>query len=105
MAGLVTATLDSVRSFTGSIAWAPLVRVSRAAILSLLTGLEVGQLTIRDKDGTDAVDCCAGSVLVASGAICGHGQLASRVSLIRSRELKSLPGLRRELHARRVRVS
>lgn len=55
MAGLVTATLDSVRSFTGSIAWAPLVRVSRAAILSLLTGLEVGQLTIRDKDGTETI--------------------------------------------------
>jgi hypothetical protein len=55
MAGIVTATLDSLRSYAGSVAWGPLVRTSRAAILSMLQGIEVGQLTIREKDGSETI--------------------------------------------------
>jgi hypothetical protein len=55
MAGIVTATLDSLRSYAGSVAWGPLVRTSRAAILSLLSGIEVGQLAVREKDGSETI--------------------------------------------------
>ena len=55
MAALVTSVLDSLRSFTGSVAWGPLVQISRSSILSLLQGIQVGQLTVREKDGVETV--------------------------------------------------
>ena len=58
MASLVTSVLDSLRSYTGSVAWAPLVQLSRSSILSVLSGIERGTLTIREKDGTETV--CGG---------------------------------------------
>lgn len=55
MAGILVSTLDAVRSYTGSFAWAPLIQLSRSAILSLLKSVEIGQLTVRDTDGTVTV--------------------------------------------------
>ena len=55
MAGLVTFALDSVRSFAGSVAWAPLVQFSKSSILNLFKEIEVGQLTIKEKDGSTTV--------------------------------------------------
>ena len=55
MSGLVTSLLDSARSYAGSIAWGPLVQVSRASILSVLKGIQIGQLTIKEKDGTETI--------------------------------------------------
>lgn len=55
MTSFVSSALDSLRSFTGSVAWAPLVQLSRSSILSLMKGIEVGQLTIREKDGTETL--------------------------------------------------
>ena len=51
----MTSLLNTARSLTGSIAWSPLVQLSRASILNLLKGIEVGQLTVKEKDGTETV--------------------------------------------------
>lgn len=50
--------LDRLRSFTGSIAWGPLVNLSRSLILSTLSGIRVGKLTIHERDGTQTI--CGG---------------------------------------------
>ncbi len=42
----------SVRASVGLITWAPLVRFSRSAVLSILGRIEVGRLVIIDNDGT-----------------------------------------------------
>ena len=55
MAGLVASVVDSVRSYAGSFAWAPLVRLSRSTILGLMSSIERGQLTINEMDGTVTV--------------------------------------------------
>lgn len=53
MTSLFSSTLDSVRSLAGSIAWKPLVNVSRSGVLSLIQQIEVGKLTIHESDGTE----------------------------------------------------
>jgi hypothetical protein len=55
MAGLLTSFIDALRSYTGSVAWAPLVQFSRSSILNLLKGIEIGQLTVREKDGSEII--------------------------------------------------
>ena len=55
MKGILLSTLDAVRSFTGSFAWGPVIQLSRSAILSVLKSVEIGQLTVRDTDGTTTV--------------------------------------------------
>jgi cyclopropane-fatty-acyl-phospholipid synthase len=61
MAGLVTSFLTSARSYASSIAWDPLVQLSRASILALLKGIQVGQLTVKEKDDVETV--CGNAVL------------------------------------------
>lgn len=52
MSGVVTAALDCLRSYTGSLAWEPLVRLSRGAVLNVLQRIEIGQLQLKEKDGS-----------------------------------------------------
>jgi hypothetical protein len=52
---VVTTTLDSIRWYAGSLAWGPLVRISRTVILSLLGRIEKGILVIRENDGIETV--------------------------------------------------
>ena len=49
---IVSRTFDSLRSYVGSITWGPLVGLSRSTLLGLLSRIEVGQLVLRDSDGT-----------------------------------------------------
>jgi cyclopropane-fatty-acyl-phospholipid synthase len=41
----------SLRQYAGSLTWGPLVQLSKAAILSTLMKIEVGQLKIIEPDG------------------------------------------------------
>lgn len=45
-------TFDSVRSYLGSFTWGPFVKLSRSTVLGLLSKIEIGQLIIKDADGT-----------------------------------------------------
>ena len=49
---IVARTFDSLRSYLGSFTWGPVVTLSRSTVLGLLSRIEVGQLVIRDGDGT-----------------------------------------------------
>ncbi|ETN41895.1 uncharacterized protein HMPREF1541_03834 [Cyphellophora europaea CBS 101466] len=51
----MVSAIDAVRNYTGSFAWGPLVQLSRSTILNLLKSIEVGQLTVRDTDGTTTI--------------------------------------------------
>jgi hypothetical protein len=51
MSALVSSALDTLRGYTGSTAWAPLVRISRAAVLSLFHRIEFGCLLLTDESG------------------------------------------------------
>lgn len=53
--GAVVSTLDRVKGLVGTVAWGPLVDLSRTAVLSLLKQVEIGQLVIIDKNGTEIV--------------------------------------------------
>ena len=55
MSSLVTSALDTLRSYTGSVAWGPLIQISRSSVLSVLKGIEKGSLTIREKDGSETL--------------------------------------------------
>lgn len=55
MTSLVVSTFDILRRYAGSVAWDPLVQVSRTSILSLLKGIEVGQLNVIEKDDNETV--------------------------------------------------
>ena len=55
MSGLITSALDQLRSYSGSIAWDPLLRLSRTAVLSLLQQIKSGQLTVYEGEGTKTV--------------------------------------------------
>ena len=50
-----TSALDGLRALAGSIAWAPLVNLSRTAVLSLLQQIENGQLLVKEEDGRETV--------------------------------------------------
>ncbi len=49
---IVSRTFDSLRCYLGSLTWAPFVRLSRSTVLGLLRQIEIGQLVVRDSDGT-----------------------------------------------------
>lgn len=49
---IVSRTFDSLRSYVGSFTWAPIVKLSRSTVLGLLSRVEIGQLVVRDSDGT-----------------------------------------------------
>lgn len=49
---IVSRAFDTLRSYTGSFTWGPFVKLSRSTVLGLLSRIEVGQLVIRDSDGT-----------------------------------------------------
>lgn len=86
MANLVTSALDTLRSYAGSLAWGPLVRLSRSSVLALLQSIEVGQLNIVEKDGSEIV--------------CGNGALSrSEVPVARLKVLKEVFWLRLALFA------
>ncbi|KAI4150076.1 MAG: hypothetical protein LQ341_001181 [Variospora aurantia] len=52
---VVAHSFDAARSFIGSFTWSPLVRLSRAAVLSLLGRVQVGHILIIDSDGSEIV--------------------------------------------------
>ncbi|KAL8653917.1 MAG: hypothetical protein Q9210_001815 [Variospora velana] len=52
---IVAHSFDAARSFLGSFTWSPLVRLSRAAVLSLLGRVQVGHILIIDSDGSETV--------------------------------------------------
>lgn len=47
--------IQSLVNYAGSYAWGPLLSLSRSTTLSLLQGIELGQLSIVDIDGTTTV--------------------------------------------------
>ncbi len=49
---IVARTFDSLHSYLGSFTWGPFVNLSRSTVLGLLSRIEVGQLVVRDSDGT-----------------------------------------------------
>jgi cyclopropane-fatty-acyl-phospholipid synthase len=51
----LTSRFTALRSYTGSLAWGPLVQFSRSMCLSLLKRVEIGRLEIIDTDGTRIV--------------------------------------------------
>lgn len=56
--GITSPITDRIRAlagYTAPYAWGPLLSVSRTAILSLITRIKVGQLTIVDVDGQTTV--------------------------------------------------
>ena len=55
MAAALVSALDAVHSYTGAVAWGPLIRYSRSTILALLKSIDTGQLTVRERDGTVTV--------------------------------------------------
>ena len=52
---LVTRSFDAARSYLGSFAWDPFVRLSRAVVLNLLGRVETGYILIIDTDGSETV--------------------------------------------------
>lgn len=55
MTSLVNFALDTLRSYTGSVAWGPLVQFSRSSILNVLSGIDTGTLIVREKDGSETI--------------------------------------------------
>lgn len=53
MSSLITSALDTVRAQVGSVAWGPLVILSRKAALSLLQQIEVGRLLVQEDNGSE----------------------------------------------------
>lgn len=49
---IVYRTFDSLRSYVGAFTWGPFVKLSRSTVLGLLSRIEVGQLVVKDSDGT-----------------------------------------------------
>ena len=56
---IVSRSLDSLRSYLGSFTWGPFVKLSRSAVLGLLGRIEIGQLVVKDCDGTGTI--CGGA--------------------------------------------
>lgn len=48
-------SFDSIRSYIGSLTWAPFVKLSRSTVLALLCRIEIGQLVVKDSEGTQIV--------------------------------------------------
>lgn len=47
--------MDSIRSYIGSFTWGPLVCLSRAAVLSVLSRVKTGHILIVDSDGSETI--------------------------------------------------
>ncbi|KAL2039930.1 hypothetical protein N7G274_007333 [Stereocaulon virgatum] len=52
---IVSRSLDSLRNYVGSFTWGPFVKISRSAVLGLLGRIEIGQLVVKDCDGTGTI--------------------------------------------------
>lgn len=52
---MLTWASGKVCSYAGTAAWEPLVRTSRRIILSLLSQIKVGRLTVLERDGTETI--------------------------------------------------
>ena len=48
---ILTRAFDSLRSYLGGLTWGPFVALSRTAVLSQLSKIQVGQLVITDEEG------------------------------------------------------
>jgi cyclopropane-fatty-acyl-phospholipid synthase len=55
MSGYLTSAIDALKSYTGSLAWGPLISLSRSTILGLLKSIQVGQVAVKERDGTVTV--------------------------------------------------
>lgn len=55
MSSLVSSAFDALRAQVGSVAWGPLVNLSRKAVLSLLQQIQVGRLLVQEHDGTETM--------------------------------------------------
>jgi hypothetical protein len=55
MASLVASALDRARGYAGAVAWDPLVKTSRHLILSLLSQIKTGRLTVVERDGKETI--------------------------------------------------
>ena len=115
---IVSRSFDSLRSYIGSLTWSPFVSVSRKTVLSLLGRIEIGQLVVKDIDGTVTI-CGAGAkdgaptteLRVLKEAFWVRVMLFAdmvgffdpyRYGCCSPRKLSLLlPGLRRKLHAGR----
>ena len=51
----VSPVLNSLRTYVGSLAWAPLVKLSRGIVLGMLQRIEVGQIVVKDSNGASFV--------------------------------------------------
>ena len=89
MSSLVSFAFDQVRTYTGAIAWNPLVRASRKLILSLFSQIKVGRLIVVEKDGTHTV--------------CGQNVEDTSTPLARMRVMRDAFWLRLALFADMVR--
>ena len=56
---IVSRSFDSLRIYVSSFTWRPLVKLSRSTVLGLLGRIEIGQLVVKDCDGTGTI--CGGS--------------------------------------------
>jgi len=55
MSELIRNALDVARGYVGSVAWDPLVVLSRTGVLSLLQQITIGQLLVVDRDGAQTL--------------------------------------------------
>ena len=55
---IVSRSFDSLRIYVGSFTWGPFVKLSRSTVLGLLGRIEIGQLVVKDCDGTGTI--CGG---------------------------------------------
>lgn len=55
MSALVSSAFDALRAQVGSVAWGPMVNLSRRAVLSLLQQIEVGRLLVQEHNGVETV--------------------------------------------------
>lgn len=85
MTSFMLYALDRVRSGARSVGWEPLVSTSRHGILSLLSQIKVGKLTVLERDGTETV--------------CGKGEEADRNLDVSLRVLRDAFWLRLGLFA------
>lgn len=46
---------NALRSYAGNAAWAPLVTLSRSAVMSVLTRMRKGRLEVVDTDGKETI--------------------------------------------------
>lgn len=52
---MVASALDQARGLAGAFAWGPAVNISRKLVLSLLSRVQYGRLTILENDGTTTI--------------------------------------------------